>query len=62
MLLVVLEHDRGAMAEVAREALTFGRGLAGQMGQPLHAALIGADDDGARGRGRGLWRGRLSTR
>ena len=46
MLLVVLEHDRGAMAEAAREALTFGRGLAGQMGQPLHAALIGADDDG----------------
>ena len=46
MLLVVLEHDRGAMDEAAREALTFGRGLAAQMGVPLHAALIGADDAG----------------
>lgn len=44
MLLVVLEHDRGAMDEAAREALTFGRRLAGQMGVPLHGALIGADD------------------
>ena len=44
MLLVVLEHDRGAMDEAAREALTFGRKLAAQMGAPLHAALIGADD------------------
>ncbi len=44
MLLVVLEHDRGAMDEAAREALTFGRNLTGQMGAPLHAALIGADD------------------
>lgn len=44
MLLVVLEHDRGAMDEAAREALTFGRSLAAQMGAPLHAALIGADD------------------
>ncbi|WP_419925398.1 electron transfer flavoprotein subunit alpha/FixB family protein [Candidatus Poriferisocius sp.] len=44
MLLAVLEHDRGAMDEAAREALTAGRGLAAQMGVPLHAALIGADD------------------
>ena len=44
MLLVVLEHDRGAMDEAAREALTFGRGLSAQMGAPLHAALIGAND------------------
>ncbi|MCY4136582.1 MAG: electron transfer flavoprotein subunit alpha/FixB family protein [bacterium] len=44
MLLVVLEHDRGTMDEAAREALTFGRGLAAQMGVPLHAALIGGDD------------------
>ncbi|WP_419927943.1 electron transfer flavoprotein subunit alpha/FixB family protein [Candidatus Poriferisocius sp.] len=44
MLLVVLEHDRGTMDEAAREALTFGRSLAAQMGAPLHAALIGADD------------------
>ena len=44
MLLVVLEHDRGSMDEAAREALTFGRGLAAQMGAPLHAALIATDD------------------
>ena len=43
MLLVVLEHDRGVMAEAAREALTFGRTLASRMGVPLHAALIGGD-------------------
>jgi len=45
MLLVVLEHDRGELVEAAREALTFGRTLAGRMGSELHAALIGADDD-----------------
>ncbi len=43
MLLVVVEHDRGAMAEAGREALTAGTGLAEQMGVPLHAALIGSD-------------------
>ena len=44
MLLVILEHDRGVMAEAAREALTFGRTLAGRMGVPMHAALVGGDD------------------
>ena len=44
MLLVILEHDRGAMAEAAREALTFGRSLAGRMGVPMHAALIGSEE------------------
>ncbi|MDE0196386.1 MAG: electron transfer flavoprotein subunit alpha/FixB family protein [bacterium] len=44
MLLVVLEHDRGTMAEAAREALTFGRALAGRMGVPMHAALIGSEE------------------
>ena len=43
MLLVVLEHDRGVMAEAAREALTFGRTLASRMDVPLHAALVGGD-------------------
>ena len=43
MLLVVLEHDRGALAEAAREALTFGRTLAERMGEELHAVLIGSD-------------------
>lgn len=43
-LLVVLEHDRGELAEAAREALTFGRTLAADLGVELTAALIGADD------------------
>ena len=46
MLLVILEHDQGVMAEAAREALTFGRTLASRMGVPLHAALVGDDDAG----------------
>ena len=41
MLLVVLEHDRGALGEAGREALTFGRTLAAKMGAELHAAAIG---------------------
>ncbi|MXV91621.1 MAG: electron transfer flavoprotein subunit alpha/FixB family protein [Acidimicrobiia bacterium] len=44
MLLVILEHDQGVMAEAAREALTFGRTLAGRMGVPMHAALIGSEE------------------
>ncbi|MEM7321961.1 MAG: electron transfer flavoprotein subunit alpha/FixB family protein [Actinomycetota bacterium] len=42
-LLVVLEHDRGELAEAAREALTFGRDLAAKMDAELHALLIGED-------------------
>jgi len=42
MLLVVLEHEGGEMAEAAREALTFARPLADDMGVELHAALIGS--------------------
>ena len=45
MLLVVLEHDQGELAEAAREALTFGRSLAEKMDEDLEAALIGADDE-----------------
>ncbi len=44
MLLVVLEHNRGAMDTAAYEALTFGRNLAAQLGTPMHALLIGADN------------------
>ena len=44
MLLVLLEHDRGGLAEPAREALTFGRTLAARMDAPMHAALVGSDD------------------
>ena len=44
MLLVVLEHERGELAEAAREALTFGRTLAAKLDVDLVAALIGRDD------------------
>lgn len=40
-LLVVIEHDRGEIADAAREALTAGRNIAEQMGAELHAAIIG---------------------
>ncbi|MDH3296476.1 MAG: electron transfer flavoprotein subunit alpha/FixB family protein [Acidimicrobiia bacterium] len=45
-LLVILEHDRGELADAAREALTAGRDLAEQMSVDLHAVVIGegADD------------------
>ena len=45
MLLVILEHDRGALAEASKEALTFGRTLAEKMNADLHAALVGSDAD-----------------
>ena len=41
MLLVVLEHDRGALGEPAREALTFGRTLVAKIGAEMHALVIG---------------------
>ena len=47
MLLVVLEHDRGALGEPAREALTFGRTLAAKMGVEMHAVAIGAGEAAA---------------
>ncbi len=40
-LLVVLEHDRGELAEASREALTAGRDLAAKLDASLHALLIG---------------------
>lgn len=43
MLLVVLEHDRGDIAEASFEALTMGRSLAASLGVPMHAASLGAD-------------------
>lgn len=42
-LLVVLEHDRGEMAEASREALTSGRDLSTKLDEPLHAVLVGDD-------------------
>jgi electron transfer flavoprotein alpha subunit len=43
MLLVVLEHDRGAIADASLEGLTAGRELAAKLGVPMHAASLGAD-------------------
>jgi electron transfer flavoprotein alpha subunit len=45
-LLVLVEHDRGSMAEASREALTFGLDLAGRMGVAMEALTIGAAADG----------------
>jgi electron transfer flavoprotein alpha subunit len=45
MLLVVVEHDRGTLAQAATEALTAGRSLASSLGLPLHALTIGATAD-----------------
>jgi electron transfer flavoprotein alpha subunit len=44
-LLVVIEHDRGQIASASLEALTFGRGLAAQMGTSMEAVIVG--DNGA---------------
>lgn len=46
MLLVFAEHDRGTLADAAREALTAARPLAAALGVPLHAVTVGevADD------------------
>ena len=40
-LLVVLEHDRGTLAESARQALTAARALGADMGEPVQAVAIG---------------------
>ncbi|MFK8025397.1 MAG: electron transfer flavoprotein subunit alpha/FixB family protein [Ilumatobacter sp.] len=39
-VLVVIEHDRGTMAEASAEALTFGRSVADQLGVACEALLI----------------------
>jgi electron transfer flavoprotein alpha subunit len=38
---VLVEHDRGVVADAALEALTAGRELAARLGAPLHALVIG---------------------
>ncbi len=40
-VLVVLEHDRGSLADASLEALTAGRGLAGQLGVGMAAVALG---------------------
>ncbi len=44
-LLVVLEHDRGDLADASLEALTAGRGLAAANGWPMHAVIVGANGE-----------------
>jgi electron transfer flavoprotein alpha subunit len=46
MLLVVIEHDRGALSAASGEALTFGRTVAAAHGMALHALTIGGVADG----------------
>jgi len=45
-VLVVIEHDRGALAAASLEALTAARGLAAQLGCDIAALTIGAAADG----------------
>jgi electron transfer flavoprotein alpha subunit len=45
MLLVVLEHDRGELAEASLEALTFGRSLSESLRVPMKAlAMVGNEE------------------
>jgi len=46
-LLVVCEHDRGALSDASLEALTFGRPLAAAAGLDLAAVVIGEGADAA---------------
>lgn len=42
-VLVIIEHDRGAMADASAEAITFARSLASRSGVTCEALLIGDD-------------------
>ena len=44
-VLVVVEHDRGHVPEATLEALTSARGIAGGLGLPVHAAVMGEGAD-----------------
>ena len=41
MVLVLVEHDRGALNELSLQALTLGRDLAAATGEPLEAVIAG---------------------
>lgn len=45
MLLVVVEHDRGALADASLEVLTLARGPATAMGVAVHAVTVGESAD-----------------
>ncbi|CAI8402858.1 MAG: Caffeyl-CoA reductase-Etf complex subunit CarE [Acidimicrobiales bacterium AG-410-I20] len=46
-VLVLCDHDRGALAEASLEALTFGRQLASELGVACHGVVIGKGSDTA---------------
>lgn len=43
MILGLIDHDRGQVAEASFEALTLARRLAGRLDVPLHALVVGAE-------------------
>jgi len=45
-VLVVVEHDRGALADASLEAFAFARSIAEQLGEQVEGLLIGADAAG----------------
>src|SRR5690606_1925247 len=42
-VLVLIDHDRGAVSDVARQAVTLGRSVAAAVGVPLRAVVIGPE-------------------
>lgn len=46
MILVLVDHDRGELAELSLQAIAFGRQLAAANGSELHALVVGADGKG----------------
>ncbi len=61
-VLVVVEHDRGAMADASLEAFAFARSIADQLGEHVEALLIGDCRGGPRWRVRGARRDGMSPR
>lgn len=49
MILTLVEHDSGVPSAVSLETLTIARALAGQVGAPLHAVLVGEGAETAAG-------------
>jgi electron transfer flavoprotein alpha subunit len=45
-ILVVVEHDRGTLADASLEAFAFARSIAEQLGESVEALLIGVDASG----------------
>jgi electron transfer flavoprotein alpha subunit len=43
-MLVLVDHEGGRVEDLSLQAVTFARGLADQLQQPLHAVLVGSND------------------